>query len=107
MTTKIQGAPHAAAGPPADDASRRHHEVVKVAEQFEAVFLRQILSSANIGGKGAMNGFATDALADHLSSHGGIGLSQQIARALEVLNHRAVADNKPPQASPDASVPKK
>lgn len=70
------------------DPALRH-----VAQEFESALLRQILSSAKVGGKDSEKGYgsmAVDALANGLMAGGGIGL----ARALE----EALAKSQAPKA---------
>ncbi|HEY8942690.1 MAG TPA: hypothetical protein VIM73_00455 [Polyangiaceae bacterium] len=68
-------------------------EVTKAAREFEAIFLRTLLGSlektTQLGAKGALSGgqsaygsMVVSAMADSLSSVGGIGLADVIARAL-------------------------
>lgn len=57
----------------------------KAAQELETSFVRQLLQSAKIGGKGSENGYgsmAVDALATGIQSGGGLGLARSIERAL-------------------------
>ncbi len=73
----------AAAATKSDDAAKTK----KMAEEFEAMFLRQILTQAKIGGaskSGSSSGgdgyqsMSVDALATTISKNGGMGLAKQI-----------------------------
>jgi Rod binding domain-containing protein len=61
-------------------------KVHKAAQEFEAMFLRQILSSAKVGGshakKSGYDGMAVDAVASAVSEGGGLGLAHQIEDAI-------------------------
>lgn len=55
----------------------------RVAEEFEAMLLRQLLSAAKMGGgAGAYNDMAVDALANGINQAGGVGLARQIETVL-------------------------
>lgn len=78
--------PHATAD--AAKAAKKHAPTAleKAAEELETSFVRQLLQSAKIGGKGAENGYgsmAVDALAKGIQSGGGLGLARQIEAALD------------------------
>ncbi len=67
--------------------SRKIHEV---AREFEAMLVRQMLTSAGVGGKdkdGAYAGMEIDALAKGVTSGRGLGLAQQIADSLSREAH--------------------
>jgi Rod binding domain-containing protein len=61
-------------------------KVHKAAQDFEAMFVRQILSAAKVGGNHAKqsgyDGMAVDAIAGAVSQGGGLGLAQHIEDAL-------------------------
>lgn len=60
-------------------------KIAHVAEQFEEVFLRQLLAASKIGGKeegGGYGSMAVDALATGISRGGGFGIAKQIEAAL-------------------------
>jgi len=57
----------------------------KAAEEFEAMFVRQLLANAKIGGKEKEDGYdgmAVDALASAVTKGGGLGLAHQIEEAI-------------------------
>ena len=57
----------------------------KAAQEFEAMFVRQILTAAKVGGHDKQNGYdgmAVDALASGITKGGGLGLARQIEEAL-------------------------
>ncbi len=71
---------------------KTHPDAAQAAQQFEAVFLKQLLSSVekvpSIGGGGSdtqgsvVGAMMTGALSEQLSAGGGIGLSEVILRAM-------------------------
>jgi Rod binding domain-containing protein len=68
----------------------------QMAQEFEAMFLRQILTSAKIGGEsksGGGNGYQSmgvDALASTISKSGGMGLAKQIEDIVARTEHRVI-----------------
>ena len=70
----------------------------KMAQEFEAMFVRQILKSAKIGGHEKEDGFdgmAVDALATGITEGGGLGLARQIEESLRTSSHMAPVPSKP------------
>ena len=67
-------APTARTGPAGD--------LQKVASEFEAMLLRQLLTSAKMGGEGGYSSMAVDALASGITRAGGIGLAHELETAL-------------------------
>lgn len=74
-----------------DELAKAHPEAASAARQFEAVFLRQLLSSVEKSGglgkgsetQGAVVGsMVVGALSDEMSTAGGIGLSDVVLRAM-------------------------
>jgi peptidoglycan hydrolase FlgJ len=64
----------------------------KAAQEFEAMFVRQILTTAKITGHDKSNGYdgmAVDALAGAITKGGGLGLSREIEAALSRAEGRA------------------
>jgi peptidoglycan hydrolase FlgJ len=70
-------------------------EVLKAAREFEAIFLRSLLSSLEkttktsgggslSAGQSAYGGMVVSAMADAMTSAGGIGLAEIIAKAMTV-----------------------
>lgn len=56
-----------------------------VAEEFEGIFLRQLLQNAKVGGKDGDHGYgamAVDALASGIQAGGGLGLARAIEQSL-------------------------
>ncbi len=118
--------PHAAFGPEAKEPSASgpspavtpvapkkpnaaSERLLGAAREFEAVFVRQLLAASNFGGSKASGGgsgyqgMATDALADGIIRAGGLGLSEQIRRAMEKSEGTLVS----PQGPDHKSVPNK
>lgn len=77
--------------PSFEELAKTHPDAAEAARQFEAVFLKQLLSSvekaSSVSGgsdtQGAVVGsMVTGALSEQLSAGGGIGLSEVILRAM-------------------------
>jgi len=57
----------------------------KAAQEFEAMFVRQILTAAKVGGHDKQNGYdgmAVDAVAGAITKGGGLGLAREIEEAI-------------------------
>jgi Rod binding domain-containing protein len=68
-------------------------KVRKAAQEFEAMFVRQILTAAKIGGHDKQNGYdgmAVDAIAGAVTKGGGLGLSRQIEEAISQASNGSV-----------------
>jgi Rod binding domain-containing protein len=83
-------------------------QALKAAKEFEAIFLRTLLSSLEkttaVSGGGKLNtsqstygSMVVGALADNISSTGGIGLAEIVARSLSGHGSAAAAEPKPPK----------
>ena len=76
----------------AEGAAKPRPEVLKVAREFEAIFLRTLLAplekatqmgaKSQVAGQAAYGSMVVGALADSLSNAGGIGLSDVVAKAM-------------------------
>jgi Rod binding domain-containing protein len=81
----------ALAGGNAESAeTKSHHKIKEVAREFEAMLVRQMLTSANIGGKdkdSAYAGMEVDAIAKGVTAGRGLGIAQHIADALAHESH--------------------
>jgi Rod binding domain-containing protein len=108
MTLPIAGlqALHQAA--PAKQAEQVDPRALKAAKDFEAIFLRTLLSSlektTSVSGGGKLNtsqstygGMVVGALADNISASGGIGLAEIVAKSLSTHLGAAPAEPKPPK----------
>ena len=81
----------------------------QMAQEFEAMFLRQILTSAKVGGSAKPGGgggdgyqsMGVDALASTLSKNGGLGLARQIEALVGQTEHRIL---NPPGTSSDTAA---
>jgi Rod binding domain-containing protein len=78
-----------------DLKSAQSAKTKQMAQEFEAMFLRQILTSAKIGGASKSGGggdgyqsMGVDALASTISKSGGIGLAKQIEDIVGRTEHR-------------------
>lgn len=59
----------------------KHAKLTAAAEQFEAIFVRQLLKSAHFGGSAGQSGhgqMAIDALANSVVKGGGLGFADQL-----------------------------
>jgi Rod binding domain-containing protein len=81
---------------------------LKAARDFEAIFLRTLLSSlektTSVSGGGKLNtgqstygSMVVGAMADQISSSGGIGLSELVARSLSQHSAHGLVGPKPPK----------
>jgi peptidoglycan hydrolase FlgJ len=95
-----------------DELSKAHPEAAAAARQFEAVFLRQLLSCVEKSpglGKGSetqgavVGSMVVGALSDEMSSAGGIGLSDVVLRAM--LQNEPLPAAEPPHESVDTPPP--
>lgn len=86
-----------------DELAKAHPEAASAARQFEAVFLRQLLSCVEKSGglgkgsetQGAVVGsMMVGALSDEMSSAGGIGLSDVVLRAMLQAEPHSTPDTK-------------
>jgi Rod binding domain-containing protein len=83
-------------------------KLVAAAREFEAVFVRQLLKSAHLDGKGGDSGYgamAVDALAQAVTSGQGVGLARQISDALAEAMAKNDAENAPDARNPDVDAP--
>lgn len=79
---------------PADPALHR------ACEEFEAAFIKQLLTAAKVGGKQQDHGYgamAVDALADGIVAGGGLGLARAVERAL-ARQHEVDSTPQPAEA---------
>jgi Rod binding domain-containing protein len=83
--------------PPREAEKPADTKLHKMALEFEAVFVRQLLSAAKLGGHGkkedGYDGMAVDALATGVTRGGGLGLARQIEEALS-HSSRALSTKK-------------
>lgn len=77
-TTGAAQAGHAADAKKKDEAA----EVKQAAAAFQAILVRQMLSSSAVAGKGGYSDMGVEALATAVTSGGGLGLGQAIERAI-------------------------
>lgn len=75
----------------------------RVASEFEAMLLRQLLHTSKMGGGGSYGDMAVDALATGISDAGGIGLTRQLESVLAgQMGAQAGAHPAAPAAPPVA-----
>jgi Rod binding domain-containing protein len=73
-------------------AAKKQAEIAKVAKEFEAVLVRQVLTAAKAAGKESSSqygGMAIDALADGIMHGGGLGLARNLELQLSDVARRA------------------
>jgi len=88
----LPSASAASAATEANKDSKPKPEVLKAAREFEAIFLRSLLAPlekstqlsgrSQVAGQSAYGSMVVGALADSMSSAGGIGLTDIIAKAM-------------------------
>jgi Rod binding domain-containing protein len=85
-------------------SSARDSKVHKAAQDFEAMFVREILRAAKVTGHDKPNGYdsmAVDAIASSVTKGGGLGLAREIEAA---LSHAAAAHGVAPSPQPQPSI---
>ena len=78
-------AANAAEPPPSPAQVKKQAGIHKAAQDFEAVFVRQLLTAAKFGGDKGSSGYgamAVDALASGIQTSGGLGLAAAIEKSL-------------------------
>lgn len=81
--TALMGQAAEATQAPRDPHQPDRAQVARLAQEFESMLLRQLLSTSHIGsGQGQHGEMALDSLAQTLSAHGGFGLARQIEATL-------------------------
>jgi Rod binding domain-containing protein len=82
----IRVAPLPPQAPPRETEKPADTKLHKMAQEFEAVFVRQLLSAAKLSGSAkkedGYDGMEVDALATAVTRGGGLGLARQIEEAL-------------------------
>lgn len=104
MTIKIQAPPQAtqfAATKETSAADKAKADVAKVGRDFEAILVRQMLTSTKVAGKaGGYADMAVESLATSITAAGGLGMGRAIEQALS-------AHNAPPAAGLGIEAAKK
>ncbi len=81
-------------------------KIAHVAQQFEEVFVRQLLTTAKMGGEtdksGGFGAMTIDALATGVSKGGGLGIAKSIEMALTHYNGPTVAASSAHETSEKA-----
>jgi Rod binding domain-containing protein len=93
---------------PVKDA--RTEKLEKAAGEFEAIFVKQLLKEAKVGGAQKSGGYgdmAVDALASGIQKGGGLGLAKRIEQALASHSHLpgTTAGTSPAVATHVAALP--
>lgn len=93
------------------ELAREHPEAARAAQQFEAVFLKQLMNTvekmSSMTGKGSetqssiVGSMMTGAFSEQMSAAGGIGLSEVILRAMVAALPEPPASNQPSPETPD------
>jgi len=115
VSIRIQPPPQSAAATAATDETKAKDDAAKVARDFEAILVRQMLSSTKVAGKGGgYADMAVEALAASIASAGGLGMSHAIEQAISAAQHGArsasaptPADSGAPRPAADPTGPKK
>jgi peptidoglycan hydrolase FlgJ len=108
MTIPIAGLQALQGSATAKQAEQVDPRALKAAKEFEAIFLRTLLSSlektTSVSGSGRLNtsqstygGMVVGALADNISGSGGIGLAEIVAKSLSAHQSAGPAEPKPPK----------
>ena len=89
LSQTIQEAQNALAGKleKSDGTAKAKADADKVGRDFEAILVRQMLSKANIAGKGGYSDMAIEGLATSITSAGGLGLGKVISEQLQAHDH--------------------
>jgi Rod binding domain-containing protein len=77
---------------PSSPAAKKEAQIAKVAKEFEAVLVRQVLTAAKAAGEASSSqygGMAIDALADGIMHGGGLGLARSLVLELSDVARRA------------------
>lgn len=95
---------------PAEAKPGKREDADKVGREFEAILVRQMLSSTHVAGKeGGYADMGVEALATSIGAAGGLGLGRAIADTLAGAAHRpdpAKKNDQPsPQVLPGPAVP--
>jgi len=97
-------------------AARAKDDAAKVGREFEAIFVRQMLASTKVAGRGGgYADMAVEALASSITAAGGLGMGRAIEQALSAhtgapqpavppLPSTAEKEASPPQAGPQSAV---
>lgn len=80
---KLPGAAAAATTATASKAAEKDPKLDKAGKEFEAIFVRQMLGSAAVAGKGGFAEMGVEALANAVTAGGGLGLGRAIADSLD------------------------
>lgn len=73
----------AASAPAAAASKEADPKIEKAGKDFEAIFLRQMLGSAAVAGRGGFAEMGVEALANAVTAGGGLGLGRAIADSLD------------------------
>ncbi len=93
---KVQGTPALVAPlTHPDEAATKKAAIAHAAKEFEALMLKQLLTSAQVLGKekGGYTGMALDALATGITDGGGIGLARKLEDTVQAaeMAHKSAA----------------
>ena len=93
-------------GPTSAPKDVRAEKLQKAAAEFEAIFVKQLLKEAKIGGEQKSGGYgdmAVDALADGVERGGGLGLARQIEKSLAAAHGPGPTQSPAAAPSPNSS----
>ncbi|MBX3258134.1 MAG: hypothetical protein KIS78_12250 [Labilithrix sp.] len=91
MSFRVQAPPPNAPAPSAGEAKAKE-DAAKVGRDFEAILVRQMLSSTKVAGKGGgYADMAIESLASSISAAGGLGMGRAIEQAIAAAQHGAAS----------------
>jgi Rod binding domain-containing protein len=70
-----------------DASDKKTAEIKKAAAGFEAILVRQMLTSAKVAGKGGYADMGVEAISTAVTQGGGLGLSHAIEQAVGHAHH--------------------
>lgn len=103
MSIRIQVPPQSAVATAtaAGNETKAKDDAAKVARDFEAILVRQMLSSTKVAGKGGgYADMAVEALAASIASAGGLGMSHAIEQAISAAQRGARSMHSRPAPTP-------
>jgi len=88
---------------PETRAAERDPQIQKVARDFEAILVRQLLGQAKVAGGGGYADMAVESLASSVTQAGGLGLSRALEDALCAHRPHGAGTKTPEIAQGNAS----
>ncbi|MFC6644306.1 hypothetical protein ACFQBQ_01605 [Granulicella cerasi] len=94
--TSVAGV-HTSGPVPANEDAVKHHKLVDAAQQFEAIFLQEMLKSSfgsdesqteSDGANGTMKSLGVESMSKAVATAGGFGVARQIVAKVEAENQK-------------------